>query len=295
MLGPPPLPARLTEPLVATTAETGLYQTWEMTEFMETAQQLAAKVTTVWDRSMVAWDLAVMLELDPPKSPQRTQLARVDGQQAATDGDTAAAAAGGAAGAGAELGGLGPSGGLYRPPRTKAARGPTPTSPRWRSSSGCGPAAAPRMTPSAPCWAAGRGGGRCRSCSTHRSNALRRQAESVEALLSPDEYEAARSSTINAHYTSPEIAAADVDGRGASRVHQRPGPGAGMWARRVHGHRPAGPRCRDDRRRARPRDRADMRLAAPGRHGGGQPVREVPHRRLQPGRGQRPLRGRNPP
>ncbi|MCY3560826.1 MAG: hypothetical protein OXH20_06605, partial [bacterium] len=41
-----------------------------------------------------------------------------------------------------------------------------------------------------------------------RSNALRRQAERVEALLSPDEYEAARASTINAHYTSPEIAAA---------------------------------------------------------------------------------------
>ena len=40
-----------------------------------------------------------------------------------------------------------------------------------------------------------------------RSNALRRQAERVEALLSPDEYEAARASTINAHYTSPEIAA----------------------------------------------------------------------------------------
>jgi len=77
VLGPPPLPERLTEPLMATTAETGLYQTWEMTEFMETAQQLTAKVTTVWDRSMVAWDLAVMLELDPPKSPQRTQLARV--------------------------------------------------------------------------------------------------------------------------------------------------------------------------------------------------------------------------
>ena len=48
-----------------------------MTEFMETAQQLAAKVNSVWDRSMVAWDLAVMLELDPPKSPQRAHLARV--------------------------------------------------------------------------------------------------------------------------------------------------------------------------------------------------------------------------
>jgi len=77
VLGPPPLPATLTEPLMATTAETGLYQSWEMTEFMETAQQLTAKVTTVWDRSMVAWDLAVMRELDPPKVPQRTQLARV--------------------------------------------------------------------------------------------------------------------------------------------------------------------------------------------------------------------------
>lgn len=77
VLGPPPLPERLTEPLAATTAETGLWQSWEMTEFMETAQQLTAKVTTVWDRSMVAWDLAVMLELHPPKSPQRTQLARV--------------------------------------------------------------------------------------------------------------------------------------------------------------------------------------------------------------------------
>lgn len=74
-LGPPPLPTPLTEPLVATTADTGLWQPWEMTEFMETAQQLAAKVTTTWDRSMVAWDLAVMLELDPPKPP-RAQLAK---------------------------------------------------------------------------------------------------------------------------------------------------------------------------------------------------------------------------
>lgn len=75
-LGPPPLPATLTEPLVATTAETGLWEPWEMTEFMEMAQQLTAKVTTAWDRSMVAWDLAVMLELDPPKAPPRAQLAR---------------------------------------------------------------------------------------------------------------------------------------------------------------------------------------------------------------------------
>lgn len=74
VLGPPPLPERLTEPLVATVAETGLWQSWEMTEFMETAQHLTAKVTTEWDRSMVAWDLAVMLEQDPPKVPQRAQL-----------------------------------------------------------------------------------------------------------------------------------------------------------------------------------------------------------------------------
>ena len=75
VLGPPPLPERLTEPLVATVAETGLWQPWEMTEFMETAQQLTAKVTSEWDRSMVAWDLAVMLERDPPKPPLRAQLA----------------------------------------------------------------------------------------------------------------------------------------------------------------------------------------------------------------------------
>ena len=39
------------------------------------------------------------------------------------------------------------------------------------------------------------------------SRELRRQAERVDALLSPEEYEAARASTLNAHYTSPEIAA----------------------------------------------------------------------------------------
>ena len=74
-LGPPPLPARLTEPLVATKAETGLWLPWELTEFEEMAQQLAAKVTTDWDRSMVAWDLAVTLEQHPP-APDRAQLAR---------------------------------------------------------------------------------------------------------------------------------------------------------------------------------------------------------------------------
>ena len=78
-LGPPPLPRKLTGPLVATTAETGLWQPWEMTEFAETAQQMAAKVTTDWDRAMVAWDLAVMLEQHPPAGAQlvRTVAARL--------------------------------------------------------------------------------------------------------------------------------------------------------------------------------------------------------------------------
>ena len=40
------------------------------------------------------------------------------------------------------------------------------------------------------------------------SRDLRRQAERVEELLSPTEWEAARASTINAHYTSPTVAAA---------------------------------------------------------------------------------------
>ncbi|MCY3642161.1 MAG: DEAD/DEAH box helicase family protein [Acidimicrobiaceae bacterium] len=66
-----------------------------------------------------------------------------------------------------------------------------------------------------------------------RSNTLRRQAERVEALLSPDEYEAARASTINAHYTSPEIAAvmwaaAAKAGFSGGRVLE-PGCGPGVF------------------------------------------------------------------
>ncbi len=66
-----------------------------------------------------------------------------------------------------------------------------------------------------------------------RSSALRRQAERVEALLSPDEYEAARASTINAHYTSPEIAAqmwaaATRAGFTSGRVLE-PGSGPGVF------------------------------------------------------------------
>ena len=65
------------------------------------------------------------------------------------------------------------------------------------------------------------------------SNALRRQAERVEALLSPDEYEAARASTLNAHYTSPEIAAemwaaATRAGFAGGRVLE-PGCGPGVF------------------------------------------------------------------
>ena len=66
-----------------------------------------------------------------------------------------------------------------------------------------------------------------------RSSALRSQAERVEALLSPDEYDAARSSTLNAHYTSPEIAsqmwaAAVRAGFAGGRVLE-PGCGPGVF------------------------------------------------------------------
>ena len=76
------------------------------------------------------------------------------------------------------------------------------------------------------------------------SRELRRQAERVDALLSPEEYEAARASTLNAHYTSPEIAAqmwkAAQRAGFAGGLRGRAGAGAGLRARGVHGHRPRG-------------------------------------------------------
>ena len=61
-LGPPPLPAKLTVAMPATKAETGLWEPWERSEFEELALAVTAEVTSEWDRSMVAWDLALLLE-----------------------------------------------------------------------------------------------------------------------------------------------------------------------------------------------------------------------------------------
>jgi len=50
------------EPMPATKAETDLWETWENSDFENLMESMQATVTTEWDRSMVAWHLAVTME-----------------------------------------------------------------------------------------------------------------------------------------------------------------------------------------------------------------------------------------
>ena len=65
-LGLPPVQDRALaaamEPMPATKAETGLWEPWENSDFENLMESMQATVTSEWDRAMVAWHLAVLME-----------------------------------------------------------------------------------------------------------------------------------------------------------------------------------------------------------------------------------------
>ena len=59
----------------------------------------------------------------------------------------------------------------------------------------------------------------------------RREFEELKAALTPEEYEAARGSTLNAHYTSPTVIRAIYDALGNMGFRERAHFGAGHGRR----------------------------------------------------------------
>ena len=149
---------------------------------------------------------------------------------------------------------------------------------------------AARRRPSRTCWPAGRGGARCRRCSTTARAEFAWAREQLAVLLSPAELAAARRNTLNAHYTDAALVRAmwrAVRALGFERGRVlEPGCGSGNFLAFAPDGRPG------DRDRAGPGDGGHRGPALPAGRDPRRVVRRQPRRRgqLRPGDRQRAVR-----